>query len=100
MVSIDRNEILKLLSRCHPEIAARFGVRDLAIFGSFAQNRQKSGSDLDVLVEFTRAATFDGFMDLKFYLEDLLGLRVDLVTSKALRKELKKAIEKDLIHVS
>ena len=53
-----------------------------------------------MLVEFTRAATFDGFMDLKFYLEDLLGLRVDLVTSKALRKELKKAIEKDLIHVS
>ncbi len=100
MVSIDRNEILKLLSHCRPEIVARFGVRNLAIFGSFAQDRQKSGSDLDVLVEFTRAATFDGFMDLKFYLEDILGLRVDLVTSKALRKELKIAIEKDLIHVS
>ena len=100
MVSIDRNEVLKLLSRFRSEIVARFGVRDLAFFGSFAQDRQKSGSDLDVLVEFTRAATFDGFIDLKLYLGDILGLRVDLVTSKALRKELKKAIEKDLIHVS
>ncbi len=93
MVSVDRNEILKLLSHCSPEIADRFGVTDLAFFGSFSQNSQKSGSDFDVLFYFTRDATFDGFMDLKFYLEDLLGLRVDLVTSKALRKELKIAIE-------
>ena len=85
MVSIDRNEIIKLLSRFRPEIAARFGVKDLSIFGSFAQDRPNSGSDLDVLVEFTRAATFAAFLDLELYLEDILCLGVGLATSKAFR---------------
>jgi len=89
MVSVDRNDILKLLSHCRPEIAARFGVRDLAIFGSFAQDRQKSGSDLDVLIEFTRAATFDGFMDLKFYLEEILAFVCTLLPARLFVKSSK-----------
>jgi hypothetical protein len=100
MVSINRDEILGLLSRQRQGFCERFDVKDLAIFGSFAQDRQSDSSDLDVLVDFAHKATFDSFMDLKFCLEDLLGLRVDLVTRSALRSELKDAIEKDLIYVS
>lgn len=100
MVSTNRDEILALLSRHRAEICERFGVRDIAVFGSFAQGRQNAGSDLDVLVDFTDKATFDAFMELKFYLEDTLGLRVDLVTKSGLREELKNNIRKDLIRVT
>ena len=55
---------------------------------------------MDVLVEFEGPATFSAYMDLKFYLEDLLGRPVDLVTDKALRKELRPNIEKEMIRVA
>ena len=53
-----------------------------------------------MLVEFNQKATFDLFMDLKFYLEELLGTKVDLVTEKAIRPQIKKEIERELINVS
>ena len=57
-------------------------------------------SDVDVLVEFAGPATFGAYMDLKFYLEDLLGRPVDLVTDKALRNELRPYVEKEMIRVA
>ena len=82
------------------EIKARFGVRRLAIFGSAARAELTESSDVDVLVEFEGRATFDRFMDLKFYLEDLLARPVDLVTIKALRPELRPTIEAEAIDVA
>lgn len=55
---------------------------------------------MDVFVEFAGPATFDGYMGLKLYLEDLLGRPVDLVTDKALRNEIKPYVEKELIDVA
>jgi predicted nucleotidyltransferase len=55
---------------------------------------------VDVVVEFEGPATFAAYMDLKFYLEDLLGRPVDLVTDKALRKELRPYVEKEMIRVA
>jgi predicted nucleotidyltransferase len=75
-------------------------VEDLAVFGSVARDEAGPGSDVDVLVRFSGRATFDGFMDLKFYLEDLVGLRVDLVTQKALRRELRPEVEREAVHVA
>ncbi|MCJ7728835.1 MAG: nucleotidyltransferase domain-containing protein, partial [Sedimentisphaerales bacterium] len=57
-------------------------------------------SDVDVLVVFRQKATFDRFMDLKFYLEGLLGTRVDLVTDKALRPQVRQAIEGEIVDVA
>jgi hypothetical protein len=51
-------------------------------------------------VAFNEKATFDLFMDLKFYLEELLGTEVDLVTEKALRLQIRQAIEQELINVA
>ncbi len=82
------------------EIRQRFAVKALAIFGSIARDDALDGSDVDVLVAFDRKASFDLFMDLKFYLEDLLGAKVDLVTDKALRPQVRRAIERELIHVA
>jgi len=62
-----------------------FGVRRCGLFGSFIRGHSASHSDVDVLVEFEpEKKTFDNFMHLAFFLEDLLGRRVDLMTVEAL----------------
>ncbi len=65
-----------------------------------ARNEARPGSDIDVLVVFEGKPTFDAFMDLKFYLEDLLGAPVDLVTDQALRPQVRQAIQGELVDVA
>jgi predicted nucleotidyltransferase len=77
-----------------------FGVKSLAIFGSVAQGKAKPGSDLDMLVDFNALATFDQYMTLKFFLEDLFKCRVDLVTRKALKPRMRSHVEKEAILVA
>jgi hypothetical protein len=69
----------------------------LALFGSIARNAAKSGSDVDVLVAFDGPATSKRYFGVRFYLEDLLGCPVDLVTEKALRPELRPHIEQERV---
>jgi uncharacterized protein len=82
------------------ELAERFDVQHLALFGSAARDTLGPESDVDVLVSFDGPATFDRFMDLKFRLEKLLGRRVDLVTANALRPRLAEAISAELVDVA
>jgi len=81
-------------------IIKSYGVTSLALFGSFARDEAKSTSDLDLLVEFQGKVTFDQYMDLKFFLEDNLGLSVDLVTKKMLKPQIINSVEKEAIYVS
>ena len=97
---MDKQVVLTTLTASMREIRKRFSVKSLALFGSTARNLADDNSDIDVLVEFSRKASFDLFMDLKFYLEDLLGAKVDLVTDKALRPQIRQAIERELINVA
>lgn len=96
---MSRKEVISLIQQ-HRSYLSKFGVKSLAIFGSFARGEETANSDIDILVEFEGAATFDGFMDTKFYLEDLLSTKVDLVVPQALKPRLKENIMKDLIYVS
>ncbi|AGL03924.1 nucleotidyltransferase family protein [Desulfoscipio gibsoniae] len=67
-----------------------FGVKKIGLFGSFARGEQNDTSDIDILVEFYQNhKTFDNYMDLKFYLEDLLNRKVDLVIAEAIKPDLK-----------
>ena len=75
-------DIIESLRRRREDVDA-FGVRRIGIFGSHARGDQKDDSDVDVLVEF-KEPTFDNFMDLAFFLEDLFGRKVDMVTTNAL----------------
>ncbi len=79
---------------------ARFGVKDLAVFGSVVRGEASDASDLDVLVDFDGKATFDGYMGLKLFLEDSLGVRVDLVTRAALKPRLRARIEAEARRVA
>jgi len=97
---MDKQAVLKRLTDCMEEIKQRFSVKALAIFGSIARDEAAQDSDIDVLVVFEHKAGFDLFMDLKFYLEELLAAKVDLVTDKALRPQIRRAIEQEMIHVA
>ena len=97
---MDKQTVLTKLTDCMEEIRQRFSVKALAIFGSIARNEAAQNSDVDVLVVFKHKGNFDLFMDLKFFLEELLGIQVDLVTDKALRPQIRRAIEQEMIHVA
>ena len=97
---MDRALILNLLNQHRDEFLKRFGARRLALFGSAARDELRDDSDIDILVEFEGPATFDGYFDLKTYLEQLLGRPVDLVTEKGLKPRARRHVEKDLIRVA
>lgn len=88
-----------MLSRSKEELRSRFGVTRLALFGSIARDTANRESDIDILVAFDGPATSKRYFGVQFYLEDLLGRPVDLVTEKALRPELRPYIEQDRINV-
>ncbi|MGE0332587.1 MAG: nucleotidyltransferase family protein [Ramlibacter sp.] len=96
---MDRSTALDLLTRHKPELARRFAVRELSLFGSTARDAAGASSDVDLLVAFEGPATSAKYFGLQFYLEDLMGCKVDLVTDKALRPELRPYVEREMIHV-
>jgi predicted nucleotidyltransferase len=95
-----RSEALASLRAHTSELARRFGVRDLTLFGSVARDEATPASDVDVLVTFDGPASFDRFMDLKFFLEELLSARVDLVTRAALHPRIRPVIDREAIRVA
>lgn len=97
---MSKERILSLLAGQREDILVKFGVKKLGIFGSAARDDMRNGSDVDILVEFQDAATFDKYMDLKAYLEALLGTSVDLVTEEALKPRMRPFVEKDLVRVA
>ena len=96
---MDTLEVVRLLKEHKPSLKARFGVARLALFGSTARGTAAQASDVDVLVAFDGPATSARYFGVQFYLEDLLGLRVDLVTDKALRERLRPFVERDAIAI-
>lgn len=77
-------------------IRERYGVRRIGVYGSYSTGTQNEDSDIDILVEFTEP-TFDNFMDLAFYLEEILEREVDLVTPKGLSPYLRRTIEQEVV---
>ncbi|MDD3626561.1 MAG: nucleotidyltransferase family protein [bacterium] len=93
-------DILNLLTEHKKEMINKFKIKKLALFGSFIREEQDINSDIDILIEFKEGfKTFDNYMDLKFYLEDLLDIRVDLVLKSALKERLKNVIISEAIYV-
>ena len=97
---MDRDQTLALLAQHKPVLAQRFGVRRLALFGSMARGTARPDSDVDVLVGFDEPPAPSAFFGVQFYIEDLLGRPVDLVTETALRPELKPYVERDAIAIA
>jgi len=96
---MNREQTLVLLSQHKPVLAERFGVLRLALFGSMARGKARPDSDVDVLVAFDGPATSKRYFGVQFYLQDLLGRDVDLVTEDALRSRLRPFVERDVVAV-
>lgn len=95
----NKTSLLSLLKANKKRIQS-YGVIKLSLFGSFVSNHPSPESDVDLLVEFDPAKkTYDNFMDLSFFLEDLLGRRVELITPQSLNKHIGPHIIKQAEHV-
>jgi predicted nucleotidyltransferase len=88
--------VVEILKEHEAEMATRFSVRKIGVFGSHARGEQGPDSDVDILVEFERVS-FDNYMDLLYYLEDLLSTKVDLVTVGGISPYLKEQVEKEVV---
>jgi predicted nucleotidyltransferase len=94
-----RKNVISTIRKQQPELT-RLGVKSLSLFGSVARGEEKPESDVDILVEFEGRATFDRYMDTKFYLEDILGSKVDLVMMQSIKPRMQPSIMRDLVHVT
>lgn len=90
--------IIQTLQEAEQELRA-MGVMNLWLFGSLARG-EAGANDVDILVEFATRPTLTGFMNLKFFLEDKLGLRVDLYTRSSCPDRFMRRIQPDLLHVA
>jgi uncharacterized protein len=80
------------------ELFEKYPIKTLAIFGSFARNEQTASSDLDLMVEF-HSRVGSEFIELADELEDILGIKVDLVSKKGVKERYFERIKEDLIYV-
>jgi len=93
-------DIQAFLQERKNDLAEKFGVIEIAIFGSYARGEQRKDSDVDLIVDFKEGwKTFDNYMDLKFYLEELFGKKVDLVIKSAINPRIKPFIMEEAIYV-
>lgn len=83
------------LLRRHNDILRKYKVKRIGLFGSYVRGEQKKHSDIDFLVEL-KVSSFDNFMDLAFYLEDLFGRKVELITNGNLSPYIKPYVEKEV----
>ena len=91
------SEILGFLKHHRADLERRFSVRRIGLFGSVLHERASEGSDVDILVELGEP-TFDHYMDLKFYLEEQLGMTVDLVLADTVKPRLKPIIAREVVY--
>jgi len=92
-------EIKKTLIKLKPFLKEKYKVKEIGIFGSYVKNKQKKGSDLDILVEFEEVPSLIEFIEMENFLSDKLKIKVDLVIKKALKPHIGKVILKEVIYL-
>ena len=99
---LTKNKIIQILKKEQPFLRERFGVKKIAIFGSFAQGRAHQKSDIDIFIEFTKSLGMS-FFDLMDYLDKKLGRKTDVLTQKGLSsirvKRVAQEIKRTLVYV-
>lgn len=96
---MNRAEMMKFLRESRPIVAEKYKAEVQGIFGSYARGEEKPGSDVDVLVEFKEGASLFDLVDLADFLEENFKRPVDIVSTRALRKELEPSVRRDLMRV-
>jgi hypothetical protein len=92
-------EIKKIIQEHKEDLKKEYGVKEIGIFGSFVKGEQKEVSDVDILIELERPVGFVKFMKLEKRISDILGVKVDLVTKKALKPYIGQRILQEVQYV-
>ena len=92
-------EIRRILRNHKDGIESGFKAQTIGVFGSYAKGEQRTDSDIDILVRLSDDATLFDLVGLAHYLEELLGIKVDLVSERALRSELRGIILEEVVAV-
>lgn len=92
------HEMVGLLEEKKSYLKEKYSVKSISIFGSYSRNEETPQSDIDILVEFENPVGLE-FVDLAEELEDILGIKVDLVSKKGIKEKYLKEIEQDLVQV-
>ncbi|MFO7659639.1 MAG: nucleotidyltransferase family protein [Candidatus Cloacimonadaceae bacterium] len=87
-----KDELLKVIKKHKPELQSKYPIKKIGLFGSWIRNEQKKSSDIDALIELSEPISIFQFIDIQEYLEKILGKKVDLVTTNALKPAIKKSI--------
>jgi predicted nucleotidyltransferase len=96
---MNKQDIIDIIRISKPELARKYGVRELGLFGSFLHSQQNEESDIDILVTFSRDVDLFEFIDLREYLEEKLRKKIDLVMRSALKPAIGKRILKEVEYV-
>ena len=102
MIVLDVKYIKKILNQNYPFLKENFNITEIGIFGSFVKDQAdiEKKSDIDILVSFKKGyKDFFNYMRLKYYLEDILCRKVDLVLKDAVKPRLKDKILKEVEYV-
>ncbi|MBE0433175.1 nucleotidyltransferase family protein [candidate division WOR-3 bacterium] len=92
-------EIKKLLSSYKTELQEKYKIKEIKIFGSYVRNEQKKRSDVDILVDFYEVPDLLKFIEIERHLEEILGIKVDLVRKPVLRVELRDKILSEAVEI-
>lgn len=91
-------DVLAIVKKNKTFLKERFGVKKIGVFGSMVRGEANEESDVDVLVEFeSTKKSFDNFMELSFFLEDLFAKKVDLITTSGLDKYVRPYVEREVV---
>ncbi len=99
MKNINRDEILNILRKLKKEIETKYKVKEIGLFGSYINDKQKSTSDIDILVEFDDGASLLDLVGLSFFLEKIFGKKIDVISKNALKEEIRDYILETVIYV-
>lgn len=89
---MSKEDIIKILKEMDDKTTEKYKARIKGIFGSFVRGEESAQSDIDILVEFEKEANLLHFISLSFFLEEKLGLLVDIVPIDSIREEIRDLI--------
>ena len=96
----EKELVIKKLKEIKEYLREEYGIEKIGLFGSLVRNEQNESSDIDVLIEIqTEVPSLIKYMKLKFFLESILGRKVDLVLNRAIKPRLRERILKEVIYV-
>ena len=95
----NKDEIIKILDELKEDLKKKYKLRSIGVFGSVIRDEQKQTSDIDILAEFEDDADLFDLMGLELFLEEKLNQKVDVVSKRALRDEIKENVLKEVAYV-